>query len=106
VSGPRGLLVGEPLTGVGDCPVTCVGDWHDCLLTSIKEPSLGHCLPVNIIHQLNTTPKSQRQLQHSAAFQRLGEGGEVGGDRVGRGIHKSLYSYNLQHLFRVGLGLE
>ena len=59
VAGPRGLIAGEPLTGVGDCKVTSIGDWHSCLLTSMKEPSLGHCLPVTFIKEINTTPKSE-----------------------------------------------
>ncbi|KAL8566957.1 hypothetical protein ACOMHN_059757 [Nucella lapillus] len=58
VSGPRGLVAGEPLTGVGDCVVSSVGDWHDCILNSLKQPSLGHCLPVNYIKEINTTPKN------------------------------------------------
>lgn len=61
VSGPRGLFAGEPLTGVGDCPVASISDWHDCLLTSIKEPSLGHCLPVSVIQELDTSPKNWSQ---------------------------------------------
>ncbi|KAK7494826.1 hypothetical protein BaRGS_00013953 [Batillaria attramentaria] len=61
VSGPRGLIVGESLTGVGDCQVRSVEDWHECILTSMKEPSLGHCLPVHLIKELNTTPKNWSQ---------------------------------------------
>lgn len=58
VSGPKGLFVGEALTAVGDCQVTSTEAWRHCILTSMKEPSLGHCLPVQLIGQLNTTPKS------------------------------------------------
>ncbi|PVD28050.1 hypothetical protein C0Q70_10631 [Pomacea canaliculata] len=61
VSGPKGLFVGEALTAVGDCQVTNTEAWRHCILTSMKEPSLGYCLPVQLIGQLNTTPKNWTQ---------------------------------------------
>ncbi|XP_050391214.2 membrane-bound transcription factor site-2 protease isoform X2 [Patella vulgata] len=56
VSGPRGLAVGEPLTSISGCSVTNQDEWFGCISYSIKERSLGHCMPTGLIHQLNTNP--------------------------------------------------
>ncbi|XP_041353823.1 membrane-bound transcription factor site-2 protease-like isoform X2 [Gigantopelta aegis] len=58
VSGPRGLLAGETITRVSDCPVTNIDSWHTCILASMKEQSLGHCMPVPLIKDLDTSPKN------------------------------------------------
>ncbi|KAL4232997.1 Membrane-bound transcription factor site-2 protease [Mactra antiquata] len=58
VSGPRGLAIRDPVTKIGGCKVTCIKDWNKCLAASIKEPSLGNCLPVSMIHELDTSSKT------------------------------------------------
>ncbi|XP_060566706.1 membrane-bound transcription factor site-2 protease-like [Ruditapes philippinarum] len=57
VSGPRGLAVRDPVTSIGGCKVTCIKDWNQCLAASIREPSLGNCLPVSMITELDTSNK-------------------------------------------------
>ncbi|WAR08846.1 MBTP2-like protein, partial [Mya arenaria] len=59
VSGPRGLAIRDPVTSVGGCPVTSVKDWNYCLTMSIREPSLGNCLPVSMISELDTSSKKK-----------------------------------------------
>ncbi|XP_067675521.1 membrane-bound transcription factor site-2 protease-like [Haliotis asinina] len=58
VSGPRGLLLGEPITRISDCMVTDLDTWHDCIVASMKQQSLGHCMPVQLIRDLDTSPKN------------------------------------------------
>ena len=59
VSGPRGLAVRDPVTSIGACTITCIKDWNQCLATSIREPSLGNCLPVSMITELDTANKKK-----------------------------------------------
>lgn len=59
VSGPRGLAVRDPITSIGGCQVTNIKDWNKCLSTSIREPSLGNCLPVSMITELDTSNKKK-----------------------------------------------
>ncbi|XP_052239042.1 membrane-bound transcription factor site-2 protease-like isoform X6 [Dreissena polymorpha] len=59
VSGPRGLTVRDPVTSLGGCPVTSIKDWNTCIAASIREPSLGNCLPVSMITELDTSSKKK-----------------------------------------------
>ncbi|ESO84863.1 hypothetical protein LOTGIDRAFT_221778 [Lottia gigantea] len=57
VSGPRGLAAGEPLTSISGCQVTNQEEWYSCISQSIREQSLGHCMPTALIQELDSSPK-------------------------------------------------
>lgn len=44
--GPRGLSVGDIVTGLEDCPVRGVEDWSSCLSHLSHTPQTGYCVPV------------------------------------------------------------
>uniref|UniRef100_A0A3B5AHC1 Membrane-bound transcription factor site-2 protease n=1 Tax=Stegastes partitus TaxID=144197 RepID=A0A3B5AHC1_9TELE len=44
--GPRGLSVGDIVTGLEDCPVRGVEDWTSCLSHLSHTPQTGYCVPV------------------------------------------------------------
>eukprot|EP00064_Thunnus_orientalis_P020988 superscaffoldBa00006100_g21142 len=44
--GPRGLSVGDIVTGLEDCPVKGVEDWSSCLSHLSHTPQTGYCVPV------------------------------------------------------------
>uniref|UniRef100_A0A3Q3W0C1 Membrane-bound transcription factor site-2 protease n=1 Tax=Mola mola TaxID=94237 RepID=A0A3Q3W0C1_MOLML len=44
--GPRGLSVGDIVTGLEDCPVRGVEDWTSCLFHLSHFPQSGYCVPV------------------------------------------------------------
>uniref|UniRef100_A0A668TGX0 Membrane-bound transcription factor site-2 protease n=1 Tax=Oreochromis aureus TaxID=47969 RepID=A0A668TGX0_OREAU len=44
--GPRGLSVGDIVTGLEDCPVRGVEDWTSCLSHLAHTPQTGYCVPV------------------------------------------------------------
>lgn len=44
--GPRGLSVGDIVTGLEDCPVRGVEDWSSCLFHLSHTPQTGYCVPV------------------------------------------------------------
>ncbi|KAK3097010.1 hypothetical protein FSP39_005560 [Pinctada imbricata] len=58
VSGPRGLSIGEPITSISGCRVTSIADWNACIMASMKEESMGHCLAVDKVKELDTSPKN------------------------------------------------
>ncbi|CAG5125872.1 unnamed protein product [Candidula unifasciata] len=58
VSGPRGLKVGETVTRIGDCHVKSISDWSNCLSASMQEKWTGHCLPLDLIKELDTSPSN------------------------------------------------
>lgn len=43
--GPRGLSVGDIVTGLEDCPVRGVEDWINCLSHLSHTPQTGYCVP-------------------------------------------------------------
>lgn len=43
--GPRGLSVGDIITGLEDCPVSGVEDWTSCLSHLSHTPQMGYCVP-------------------------------------------------------------
>ncbi|KAI3355442.1 hypothetical protein L3Q82_018278 [Scortum barcoo] len=43
--GPRGLSVGDIVTGLEDCPVRGVEDWSSCLSHLSHTPQTGYCVP-------------------------------------------------------------
>lgn len=43
--GPRGLSVGDIVTGLEDCPVSGVEDWTHCLSLLSRTPQTGYCVP-------------------------------------------------------------
>ncbi|XP_014787252.1 membrane-bound transcription factor site-2 protease [Octopus bimaculoides] len=55
VSGPRGLVVGDPITSISGCRVTSIDDWYTCIAVSIKEGNLGNCMALNVIQDLDTS---------------------------------------------------
>uniref|UniRef100_H2SIL8 Membrane-bound transcription factor site-2 protease n=1 Tax=Takifugu rubripes TaxID=31033 RepID=H2SIL8_TAKRU len=60
--GPRGLSVGDIVTGLEDCPVRGVEDWSSCLFHLSHTPQTGYCVPVASL---------QSRLSFLAAFKRL-----------------------------------
>lgn len=44
--GPRGLSVGDIVTGLEDCAVRGVEDWSSCLFHLSHTPQTGYCVPV------------------------------------------------------------
>lgn len=44
--GPRGLSVGDIVTGLEDCPVRGVEDWSSCLFHLSHTSQTGYCVPV------------------------------------------------------------
>uniref|UniRef100_A0A3Q3JB86 Membrane-bound transcription factor site-2 protease n=1 Tax=Monopterus albus TaxID=43700 RepID=A0A3Q3JB86_MONAL len=44
--GPRGLSVGDIVTGLEDCPVRTVEDWSSCLFHLSHTAQTGYCVPV------------------------------------------------------------
>ncbi|XP_005109480.1 membrane-bound transcription factor site-2 protease [Aplysia californica] len=58
VSGPRGLKVGETVTRINDCHIKSIADWSSCVSASMREKWNGHCLPVALIKELDTSPRS------------------------------------------------
>ncbi|XP_034562715.1 membrane-bound transcription factor site-2 protease [Notolabrus celidotus] len=60
--GPRGLSVGDIVTGLEDCPVRGVEDWSSCLSRLSNAPQTGYCVPVTSL---------QHSWAHGRAFKRL-----------------------------------
>ncbi|XP_060949655.1 membrane-bound transcription factor site-2 protease [Limanda limanda] len=60
--GPRGLSVGDIVTGLEDCPVGGVEDWSSCLSHLSHSPQTGYCVPVASL---------QPSWAHGRAFKRL-----------------------------------
>ncbi|XP_056869493.1 membrane-bound transcription factor site-2 protease isoform X1 [Takifugu flavidus] len=60
--GPRGLSVGDIVTGLEDCPVRGVEDWSSCLFHLSHTPQTGYCVPVASL---------QPSWAHGRAFKRL-----------------------------------
>ncbi|XP_071387432.1 membrane-bound transcription factor site-2 protease isoform X1 [Centroberyx affinis] len=60
--GPRGLSVGDIVTGLEDCPVKGVEDWANCLSHLSHTPQTGYCVPVASL---------QPSWAHGRAFKRL-----------------------------------
>ncbi|KAG8009611.1 Membrane-bound transcription factor site-2 protease [Nibea albiflora] len=60
--GPRGLSVGDIVTGLEDCPVRGVEDWSSCLSHLSRTPQTGYCVPVTSL---------QPSWAHGRAFKRL-----------------------------------
>ncbi|XP_074549580.1 membrane-bound transcription factor site-2 protease [Halichoeres trimaculatus] len=60
--GPRGLSVGDIVTGLEDCPVRGVEDWSSCLSRLSHTPQTGYCVPVSSL---------QPSWAHGRAFKRL-----------------------------------
>jgi len=58
VSGPKGLKVGEPLTRINDCHIKSVKDWSACISAAMKEKWTGHCLPLDLVKDLDSSPLS------------------------------------------------
>ncbi|XP_059166351.1 membrane-bound transcription factor site-2 protease-like [Physella acuta] len=56
VSGPRGLSVGEAVTRINDCHIKSIADWSACLTSSMQEKWTGHCLPLDLIKEMDTSP--------------------------------------------------
>ncbi|KAL3881289.1 hypothetical protein ACJMK2_027744 [Sinanodonta woodiana] len=73
VSGPRGLAVGDPITSVSGCEITSLDDWNACITHSMSEQSLGYCMAVELIKDIDTSTKSRtnsyanisKQAQHA-----------------------------------------
>ncbi|XP_071136525.1 membrane-bound transcription factor site-2 protease-like [Mytilus edulis] len=65
VSGPRGLAVGEAITSLSDCRVTSLDDWSTCISVSMKEPTMGHCMALNLIKDLDASPKNWTRTEKS-----------------------------------------
>lgn len=73
VSGPRGLAVGDPVTSISGCRVTSVDDWYNCIRVSMRENTLGHCMSLDIIRELDTSSanfknNSTRRLSRPSQF--------------------------------------
>ncbi|XP_034416451.1 membrane-bound transcription factor site-2 protease isoform X1 [Cyclopterus lumpus] len=60
--GPRGLSVGDIVTGLEDCPVSGVEDWTGCLSRLSHAPQTGYCVPGASL---------QPSWAHGRAFKRL-----------------------------------
>ncbi|XP_062335514.1 membrane-bound transcription factor site-2 protease [Osmerus eperlanus] len=60
--GPRGLCVGDLVTGLEDCPVRGVEDWASCLTHLSHNPQTGYCVP---------RAGLQPSWAHGRAFKRL-----------------------------------
>lgn len=60
--GPRGLSVGDIVTGLEDCPVKGVEDWSSCLSHLSHTPQTGYCVPIASL---------QPSWAHGRAFKRL-----------------------------------
>ncbi|XP_039646467.1 membrane-bound transcription factor site-2 protease isoform X2 [Perca fluviatilis] len=60
--GPRGLSVGDIVTGLEDCPVRGVDDWSSCLSRISFTPQTGYCVPGTSL---------QPSWAHGRAFKRL-----------------------------------
>ncbi|CAN9506032.1 unnamed protein product [Ophioblennius macclurei] len=60
--GPRGLSVGDMVTGLEDCAVRGVEDWSSCLAHLAHAPQTGYCVPVASL---------QPSWAHGRAFKRL-----------------------------------
>lgn len=58
VSGPRGLVVGDPITSIGDCRVQSLEDWNSCITETMQESSLGHCMATDLIKVMDTKAKN------------------------------------------------
>ncbi|KAG7524751.1 membrane-bound transcription factor site-2 protease [Solea senegalensis] len=60
--GPRGLSVGDIVTGLEDCSVTGVEDWNRCLSHLSRTPQTGYCVP---------TSSLQPSWAHGRPYRRL-----------------------------------
>ncbi|XP_051909817.1 membrane-bound transcription factor site-2 protease isoform X1 [Hippocampus zosterae] len=60
--GPRGLSVGDLVTGLEECPVAVVEDWNSCLSHLAHAPQTGYCVPAASL---------QPSWAHGRAFKRL-----------------------------------
>lgn len=53
VSGPKGLTLGDIVTGIDNCRVFSVNDWTDCLDLSREKDIDGFCIPSNSIDPMD-----------------------------------------------------
>ncbi|XP_045567815.1 membrane-bound transcription factor site-2 protease isoform X2 [Salmo salar] len=60
--GPRGLSVGDMVTGLEDCDVRTVEDWNSCLTTLTHTPQTGYCVPTHTL---------QPSWAHGRVYRRL-----------------------------------
>ncbi|XP_028935907.1 membrane-bound transcription factor site-2 protease [Ornithorhynchus anatinus] len=64
-SGPRGLSVGEVVTGLQDCAVGNVEDWHYCLGMISRTPQTGYCMSAATLQQFNFPARVYKRLDGS-----------------------------------------
>ncbi|CAH1227363.1 MBTPS2 [Branchiostoma lanceolatum] len=57
VSGPRGLLLGDHVTRMDDCPIRSKEDWEQCILGILHTPHRGFCQSADQIEHFNTAVK-------------------------------------------------
>ncbi|KAI8498651.1 Membrane-bound transcription factor site-2 protease [Branchiostoma belcheri] len=60
VSGPRGLLLGDHVTRMDDCPIRSKEDWEQCILGVLHTPHRGFCQYADQIQHFNTAVKVPR----------------------------------------------
>uniref|UniRef100_A0A674APQ2 Membrane-bound transcription factor site-2 protease n=1 Tax=Salmo trutta TaxID=8032 RepID=A0A674APQ2_SALTR len=60
--GPRGLSIGDMVTGLEDCDVRTVEDWNSCLTTLTHTPQTGYCVPTHTL---------QPSWAHGRVYRRL-----------------------------------
>lgn len=55
-------MAGDPVTSLSGCRVTSIDDWNACIASSIKEESLGNCMSVDLIKEMDASPKSKNKI--------------------------------------------
>uniref|UniRef100_A0A8K9VDH6 Membrane-bound transcription factor site-2 protease n=2 Tax=Oncorhynchus TaxID=8016 RepID=A0A8K9VDH6_ONCMY len=60
--GPRGLSIGDMVTGLEDCDVRTVEDWNSCLTIHTHTPQTGYCVPTHTL---------QPSWAHGRVYRRL-----------------------------------
>ncbi|XP_045077370.1 membrane-bound transcription factor site-2 protease isoform X2 [Coregonus clupeaformis] len=60
--GPRGLSIGDMVTGLEDCDVRTVEDWNSCLTIHTQTPQTGYCVPTHTL---------QPSWAHGRVYRRL-----------------------------------
>ncbi|XP_063063491.1 membrane-bound transcription factor site-2 protease [Engraulis encrasicolus] len=64
-SGPRGLFVGDLVTGLEDCGVRGVEDWHSCIRQLSLYPQTGYCARSSDLHVSWAAGRAYKRLDGS-----------------------------------------
>lgn len=51
IGGIGGLMVGDKITQLNECPIRGSTSWNDCLSMALNDVNIGFCIPDNFIKE-------------------------------------------------------